>query len=50
MSSGQLSLPTILKHNNQQLFSDHYLDTILPQQEEWRSRRSLRQDGEGGDG
>ncbi len=34
MSASQLSLP-LPPHRNQQLFSDYYLNTILPQREDW---------------
>jgi Eco57I restriction-modification methylase/TaqI-like C-terminal specificity domain/N-6 DNA Methylase len=35
MSASQLSLP-LPPHRNQQLFSDYYLNTILPQREDWK--------------
>jgi hypothetical protein len=36
MIAQQIALPRAA-HNNQQLFSDHYLDAILPQGAEWRA-------------
>jgi hypothetical protein len=36
MSSGQLPLPAAPLHHNQQLFSDHYLDVLLPGRADWR--------------
>jgi len=35
MPPKQLSFGSFAPHNNQQLFSDHYLDAILPQRPEW---------------
>ena len=35
MSASQLALP-MPPHRNQQLFSDYYLNTILPQREDWQ--------------
>ena len=32
-----MQLPLVARaHNNQQLFSDHYLDVILPRRADWR--------------
>ena len=36
MSSIQLPLPAGQRHRNQQLFSDYYLDTLLPQRGDWQ--------------
>ena len=36
MSSIQLPLPAGPHHRNQQLFSDYYLDTLLPQRGDWQ--------------
>ena len=36
MSSIQLPLPAGPRHRNQQLFSDYYLDTLLPQRGDWQ--------------
>lgn len=42
MPAIQLPLTLAQRHNNQQLFSDHYLNVTLPQRPEWvcRSRSS----------
>jgi len=36
MSAIQLPLTLAQRHNNQQLFSDHYLNVTLPQRPEWK--------------
>ncbi len=36
MPDSQLPLPVSRPHNNQQLFSDHYLNEVLPNRPEWR--------------
>ena len=36
MSSIQLPLPAGPRHRNQQLFSDYYLDTLLPRRGDWQ--------------
>jgi hypothetical protein len=36
MSDAQLPLPPARPHNNHQLFSDHYLNAILPNRPAWR--------------
>jgi hypothetical protein len=36
MSAIQLPLTLAQRHNNQQLFSDHYLNVTLPQCPEWK--------------
>lgn len=36
MTATQLPLSFAQRHNNQQLFSDHYLNVTLPQRAEWK--------------
>ncbi len=36
MPPTQLPLALAQRHNNQQLFSDHYLNVTLPQRPEWQ--------------
>ena len=36
MTATQLPLSLSQRHNNQQLFSDHYLNVTLPQRPEWK--------------
>ena len=35
------SVPTVMPHNNRQLFSDHYLNITLPQQQDWQELVAL---------
>src|SRR5213075_2016855 len=36
MAATQLPLALAQRHNNQQLFSDHYLNVTLPQRADWK--------------